>query len=1309
MGRLGTKNLGNFQNANYEQCIDTEPRRPLNEGIYVQGFVNGMPLLFTADTGATRTIISLRAYNRLDPEQQPVLRGCSCLKGASGTPIKECGKAVFSLKLGSFELLTDAIVADIEDEALLGCDVLNGADAGPADILLSKGLIVLGGTNIPCFKVGTKKTRRVTLAEDTNVPGRSEAVVDVFVERTEEDDSDQPADFIVEPTQKFKDRYKLVMASTLVDINRGPTCKIRVLNPFSDEVSLKQYAEVATAEKIDRVISTLVKEECDSEGENLNAVKRVTIQSKTINGPELSSKITSKQVPEHLRKLFENSTIDKTETEKQVVAALLVKHSDTFSRDEWDIGLTHLTEHEIKTGDAAPIRQRPRRVPLAFADEERDAIDDLLKKGVIKKSTSPWASPIVLVRKKSGAVRPCVDYRKINALVKPDGFPLPRIQDCLDAMAGSRYFSSFDLTSGYFQIPLREEDVPKSAFVCKYGQFEMTRMPFGLNSAASTCQRTLELALQGLQWVTCLIYIDDIIVFGSTLQEQISRVDEVLERIRAAGLKLKPEKCHLLQKEVVFLGHVVSGNGVLPDPCNIAKILQWPTPCTGKQVKQFVATGSYYRRFIRDFAKIARPLIDLTKPKQPFVWSGECQNAFDQIKHVLTSPQIMGYPQNDAGIFLLDVDASGVGIGGVLAQEQQTRERVIAYASRTLSKAERNYCVTEKELLAVVYFSQYFRQYLLGRKFCVRTDHQALVWLFSLKEPSGKIARWVEILAQFDMEIEYRAGKKQAHCDALSRCLNPRDCQCGEIDMSEPLKCGPCKKCRRRAELMVASDPRYQSLENINDSPEGSEEHTENVRAVSTRLQSQNAMVPSTSPEQTVKPSEWLWLCSAEQIVSMQENDIDIRPVLEALQRNEKPSSDQMMTCSPATRHYWILWDSLHLESSIMFKVFKKQNNCGEFRQLIVPRELKKEVIHQMHDSVLSAHLGIKKTNEKAKQRYYWFNMKEDIALFIKACDVCAADKGPPKKARAPLGSLTTGAPWDTLAIDYMGPFPVTPRGNRYIMVMTDHFSKYVEVIAMPNQHAEECALTIVNEFVARWGSPLTIHTDQGMTFESKVFKKMCEILGVRKTRSSPRNPKGNGQTERFNRTLVQMIRAFLTGEQEDWDLNLGCLAGAYRATPNESTRLSPNLLAIGREIRLPSDLIYNSPIEQPNTDITVVDYVEVLKNRMLHAHDVARRYLKEGAKRSKALYDTKVVLYSYKPGDAVWCLHETKKPGVSPKLQRQFDGPYVVKSRLSTLNFLVQFDKSGREKVLHHNKLKPYEGSNLPKWILSARQKLNT
>ena len=1298
--------------------------RRLPDGIYVRGSAQGYPMLFTTDTGASKTIISRRIFESMSAEDKPKLSGASKLIGACGTQIKEQGKGLFQVKLGPVSIEVEAIVADIDDDGLLGVDVLQNSTEGPSDILLSKGVLLINKQEVPIMQIGLKtRVRQVTAADHFVIPAQCESVIDVFVERHEYDDFATETEYLVEPTEHFQESYPLRMASTLVDINGGCTCKVRILNPFPTAMSIKQDAVIGQAAPIMGKPRVLAQKEDPTETDNFTSIRRVMLEEKINQVSDSNTAAPRKEkvgssctVPEHLTELYQRATQNLAPEEKQKVADLLIKYQDCFSKDEWDIGLTHLSEHEIKTGDSQPIKQPPRRVPLAYAEKEKAAIEELKAKGVIRDSVSPWASPIVLVSKKDGTVRPCVDYRKVNSLVEPDGFPLPRIQDCLDAVAGSSLFSTLDLTSGYFQIPLKEEDIPKSAFVCKYGHFEMTRMPFGLNNSASTFQRTMEMALQGLQWVTCLIYIDDIIVFGKDFDEHLLRVEEVFERLRSAGLKLKPTKCDLLQREVVFLGHVVSGKGVSPSPVNISKIVDWPRPKTPRQVKQLVAMGSYYRRYVKKFAAMVRPMVELTKKKNRFIWSEECEAAFTSLKKALVSSDIMGYPLNDAGSFVLDVDASDQGIGAVLQQIQDGRERVIAYASRSLNKAEKNYCITEKELLAVRFFIEYFRQYLLGRRFVVRSDHQSLIWLFRLKEPRGKIARWIEILSQYDFSIEYRPGHKQGHCDALSRCENPRDCDCPDQDMNEPLKCGPCKKCIKRAQDMLHEGHIKEITGNVEAEKatiaDAKDAEAEQVRAAKEEAEPQ----PGTSQQgdgnrrmtRQSAYTPWANGWSTAELQTLQLEDPDVGPILQAKVANEKPSSKDMVRKSPACRHYWILWDMLTVHQGLLFKKFVKKDGTGDYQQFIVPRALKKDIMFQMHDSVISGHLGCKKTKEKTLQRFYWYALKEDINLYIRKCDTCEANKKPIVTPKAPLGSLRSGAPGDFIATDYLGPFPVTDRGNRYILLLTDHFTKYVEILPVPDMTAEVCASKVVNEFISRWGCPLTLHSDQGRTYESNVFREMCRMLEIKKSRTSPRNPKGNGQSERFNRTLLRMIKAYLRGSQKDWDLHLGCLAGAYRATPNEATKLTPNLLMMGREVRLPAELVFGSIENYQNQEITSYgEYVDSLRERMQHAHDVARKHLDHAAQRSRDIYDTKVLVNKYQPGDAVWSLLEARKLGVMPKLEPAYEGPFLVKANYADIDFLLQIDQSGKERVSHHDKLKPYRGDYPPRWLVRAKKKL--
>ena len=370
---------------------------------------------------------------------------------------------------------------------------------------------------------------------------------------------------------------------------------------------------------------------------------------------------------------------------------------------------------------------------------------------------------------------------------------------------------------------------------------------------------------------------------------------------------------------------------------------------------------------------------------------------------------------------------------------------------------------------------------------------------------------------------------------------------------------------------------------------------------------------------------------------------------------------------------------------------------------MIVPRSLRTEILKQMHNSILSGHLGRKKTQEKLLQRFYWFNVRADVANWIRQCNECGAIKTPQQHPRAPMGTMTVGAPLDRLSTDILGPLPETPRKNRYILVVTDHFTKWVEILAVPDQTAATCADRILNEVISRYGCPYDLLSDQGRNYESAIFSELCKLLEIRKTRTTPGNPRCNGQTERFNKTLIRMIKAYLKGEQREWDRHLGCLAAAYRATPHESTGCTPNLLMLGREVRLPAEVMFGSHTITGESVATYGDYVDKLKETMHHAHEIARKYLGTSSKRSKQTYDAKVSQNVYEPGNLVWYLNDTTQHDVTPKLRRPYIGPYLVLQKYSDLDYVIQFDATGKKRVIHHNRLKPYEGTDKLSWATSA------
>jgi hypothetical protein len=353
-------------------------------------------------------------------------------------------------------------------------------------------------------------------------------------------------------------------------------------------------------------------------------------------------------------------------------------------------------------------------------------LDDMQRHGVIEESDSPWSSPVVLTRKKNGELRFCVDYRKLNDVTKKDCFPLPRIDNTLDTLAGAKWFSTLDLKSGYWQVDIHPDDKEKTAFSTGQGLWQFTVMPFGLCNAPATFERLLETVLRGLIYDSCLVYLD-VIIIGSTFQGHLHLLNlrKVFERFQEACLKLNPGKCHLLQKEVKYLGHIVSPEGISTDPEKLKAVREWPTLKDKHGIRSFLGLCTYYRRVIPGFANIAKPLTKFTEEKQAFRWTPEVETAFQTLKGALCTAPILAYPQPGER-FIVDTDASNFGIGGVLSQMQDAQERVIAYYSKTLNKAERNYCVTRRELLTIVRTLEHFHKYLYRQPFQLRTDHSAL-------------------------------------------------------------------------------------------------------------------------------------------------------------------------------------------------------------------------------------------------------------------------------------------------------------------------------------------------------------------------------------------------------------------------------------------------------------------------------------------------------------------------------------------------------------------------------------------------------
>ena len=560
----------------------------------------------------------------------------------------------------------------------------------------------------------------------------------------------------------------------------------------------------------------------------------------------------------------------------------------------------------------------------------------MLSKSVIRPSSSPWASPVVLLTKKDGKPRFAIDFRRLNSVTRKDAYPLPRIDTTLESLRGASWFSSLDLRWGYWNIPLADDAIPKTAFcVPGHGLYEFLRLPFGLCNAPATFQRLMDHLMPPDM---TRVYLDDVVVPGADFGEELARLRTVFEKVRKANFLLNPAKCSLFRRKLEYLGHIISADGISTDPKKIEKVANWPTPQTKQHLHSFLGLAQYYARFIKDFAKMAARLDRLTSKAVSFTWPAESQAAFRDLRAALCSPPILGYPDPKGGVFVLDCDASNVAVGAVLSQVQGGEEKVLAYFSETLSKAERNYCATRRELLAIVKGMKHFHHYLTGRRFVVRSDHKALRWLRTLRDTvEGQLARWLERLEAYDFCVVHRAGKLHGNADALSR----RPC--------DP-SCRHCDKVERQA----APAPEEVS-----------------------RVRLEDADTPT-----------------ADEMRAAQRTDRDIALLWPALQSGQRPPAKSLSSCSTKTKALWLQWQSLELVEGLLCRRYEDARTLEVTHQVVVPHKFVPTILRHYHDAPGSGgHLGVHKTVEKIRRHYYWVGMCQDAKLWCLSCHPCRQKK----------------------------------------------------------------------------------------------------------------------------------------------------------------------------------------------------------------------------------------------------------------------------------------------------------------------------
>ncbi|KAL0548854.1 hypothetical protein IC582_013330 [Cucumis melo] len=892
--------------------------------------------------------------------------------------------------------------------------------------------------------------------------------------------------------------------------------------------------------------------------------------------------------------------------------------SEPVVRDYPDVfpeGLPGLPPHrevefaiELEPG-TVPISRAPYRMAPAELKELKVQLQELLDKGFIRPSVSPWGAPVLFVKKKDGSMRLCIDYRELNKVTVKNRYPLPRIDDLFDQLQGATVFFKIDLRSGYHQLRIKDEDVPKTAFRSRYGHYEFIVMSFGLTNAPAVFMDLMNRVFREFLDTFVIVFIDDILIYSKTEAEHEEHLRMVLQTLRDNKLYAKFSKCEFWLKQVSFLGHVVSKAGVSVDPAKIEAVTGWTRPSTVSEVRSFLGLAGYYRRFVENFSRIATPLTQLTRKGVPFVWSKACEDSFQNLKQKLVTAPVLTVPDG-SGSFVIYSDASKKGLGCVLMQQG----KVVAYASRQLKSHEKNYPTHDLELAAVVFALKIWRHYLYGEKIQIFTDHKSLKYFFTQKELNMRQRRWLELVKDYDCEILYHPGKANVVADALSR------------------------KVSHSAALITRQAPLHRDLERA--------EIAVSVGAVTMQL-----------AQLTVQPT------LRQKVIDAQSNDpylVEKRGLAEAGQAVEF---------------------SLSSDGGLLFE-----------RRLCVPSDsaVKTELLSEAHSSPFSMHPGSTKMYQDLKRVYWWRNMKREVAEFVSRCLVCQQVKAPRQKPAGLLQPLSIPEwKWENVSMDFITGLPKTLRGFTVIWVVVDRLTKSAHFVPGKSTYtASKWAQLYMSEIVRLHGVPVSIVSDRDARFTSKFWKGLQTAMGTRLDFSTAFHPQTDGQTERLNQVLEDMLRACALEFPGSWDSHLHLMEFAYNNSYQATIGMAPFEALYGKCCRSP--VCWGEVGEQrlmgPELVQSTNEAIQKIRSRMHTAQS-----------RQKSYADVRRKDLEFEIGDKVF-LKVAPMKGVlrferRGKLSPRFVGPFEVLERIGPVAYRLALPPSLStvHNVFHVSMLRKY------------------
>lgn len=1025
---------------------------------------------------------------------------------------------------------------------------------------------------------------------------------------------------------------------------------------------------------------------------------------------------------ERAKYLMKNLDLQHCETiQREAMNKLCKKYNKAFFIEGDKFEHTDVIEHHIQLKPGTqPIFTRQYRIPESQKEEVQRQIDEMETKGIIEKSNSPWNSPLLLVPKKPDEngdkrFRLVIDYRKLNSVTMPHAYPIPLIDEIIDQMGNSTIFTTLDLQGAFHQIPMEATSKEYTAFSSSFGHYAFRSSPFGLLGSPFTWLRCIHTVLASLIGHNVFVYMDDILIHSRDLDEHIDLLRKVFDCLINHKLKLNVAKSKFFAREVSYLGHIISGNGMKADPKKIECMVKFPRPETLTEVQRFLGMCNYYRRYVQDFAKLAKPLHNLCRKDIPFIWSENCEIAFNKLKKLLTTSPVLIFP-NFCDTFIITTDASDYAVGAVISQGNIPYDKPIHYFSKTLGNAQIRYSTIEKELLAIVWAIENFRHYLYGREFLILTDHKPLTYLFSAKNINNRLHRWKLNLMEYNFKIVHKNGAQNVVADALSR-IKMKD---EKID-SNALMAQSIEEIMEKTNIFPVQT-RSSTRQIVNDT--NMDDKTPNTDEILPYIEEKSDFITNVGEYDHIF---FIFSSSTCELKRKMEHKLKIKinmpdthenlyeldgdrtivkiypyaPVINWQEENEIKSILTTLVNFCENRKLENIAINIDFNNFMKYHEFKYlMQSVSKNKSIKITFYLSKvieitdvsdinKILETYHKSLLGGHTGLERMKNTIRRYYNWHGITKDIREYIRKCATCEKTKIS-THTKMPLQISTTATkPFEKIFMDIVGPInPISSENYRYIFTANCDLSKYAIAVPLEDCTAIETARALIHGLILRFGIPKIIVSDNGSNFIAETMKEVTKILKIKKLLTTPYHPQSN-QVERFHRSLSTYLKAYVQNEDADWAKYLDFAIFTYNNTYNSTTGFAPNELVFGNAFEIPCEITARK-IPIYNYD----NYAHELRHKLKAMHDLARENIIKRKVENKNYYDgkAKTTGLNLKPNDLVLILKNKKEF----KFEQPYDGPYRVEKILSPVTVLI---RKGRKSIkIHMDRVKLAKADYGPK-----------